>query len=168
MSAHRSFLAAVAACLTIATAPFAQEHPEVLHVHDAYARLGPQSGAVFFMIHNNGTADLRLTGAQTDLAERAELHTHSEDANGVMSMGKIEGGVVLTAGDMHAFERGGDHVMLMGLTEGLKDGDVIPLTLIFEDGQTFGLDVPVDNAHEPGAMMDHSSHGAMMGDKPTD
>jgi periplasmic copper chaperone A len=154
MTAIRT-LAATAAALFLATAVFAEDHPERLHVHDAYARLSPMSGAIFLMVHNNGTTDDRLIGARTDVAEKAELHTHTEDANGVMKMIEIEGGIPLPAGEMHALERGSDHVMLMGLTTELKDGDLIPLTLLFESGAELTLDVPVDNERKPGEAMDH-------------
>ncbi len=149
----------ILASLLLSLSPAAaQDHPEGLHVHDAYARLGPASGAVFFLIHNNTTTDDRLIGIRTDLAQRAELHSHSESTDGVMTMGRIDIGVPLPAGAMYAFERGGDHVMLMGLGAGLKDGDVIPLTLIFASGAEMALEVPVDNARLPGAAMDHSGH----------
>jgi periplasmic copper chaperone A len=169
MSAIRTLAAVTAACLSLATfttAATAQDHPEAMHVHDAYARLSPMSGAVFFMIHNNGATDDRLIGARTDVAQKAEVHTHSEDANGVMTMGEIEGGVALPAGEMHAFERGADHIMLMGLTDGLKDGDVIPLTLIFESGAEMLVQVPVDNARkaDDAMMQDHSGHDGMSDD----
>ncbi len=148
----------------------AQDHPEAIHVHDAYARLSAQSGAVFFMIHNNTEADITLVGAHTDLADKAELHTHSEGADGVMTMGKIEGGVPLASGEMHEFARGGDHVMLMGLTRKLADGDHFDLVLDFADGQTVTVNVVVDSKHGDGVDMDgmegmdHGKmHGAMHG-----
>jgi periplasmic copper chaperone A len=161
MTAIRNFVAAAAAVLSFAGTSLAQDHPEAMHVHEAYARISPMSGAVFFMIHNNGATDDRLIGARTDVAERAGLHTHTEDANGVMAMVPIEGGVALPSGEMHAFVRGGDHVMLMGLTADLKDGDMIPLTLIFESGAEMALEVPVDNARKGGEAMGqgHTGHG---------
>lgn len=165
MTAIRFFLAATAAALSLTSATLAQDHPEGLHVHDAYARLSPMSGAVFFLIHNNGAVDDRLVGARSEVAKKAELHTHVEDANGVMSMVEIEGGVALPAGEAHAFERGADHVMLMGLTADLKDGDLVPLTLVFESGAELVLEVPVDNARKADAAMgnDHSGHGMSHG-----
>jgi copper(I)-binding protein len=51
--------------------------------------------------------------------------------------------------------RGGDHIMLMGLTRAFKDGDMIHLTLTFEHAGVVDVDVPVDNART-GAPMDHS------------
>jgi periplasmic copper chaperone A len=131
--------ARLAACLlafaAMTAAAIAQDHPDGLHIHDAYARVqggAGGSGAVFFMVHNNTETDDRLIGAKTDVAERAELHTHAEDANGMMTMGEIEGGIPLAAGDFIELARGGDHVMLMGLTGALTDGDTITLTLTFE------------------------------------
>lgn len=148
----------------------AQEHPEGIHIHDAYARLSPQSGAVFFMIHNNTDADITVTGAHTDLTERAELHSHTEGADGVMVMAEIEGGVPLAPGEMHLFQRGGDHVMLMGLTRKLADGDSFDLVLDFADGSALDVPVVVDSARKPDAAMkgmegmDHEAmHGAMHG-----
>lgn len=160
MTVLRAILAAAIA-FAVTTASLAEDHPEGLHIHDAYARtsggLG-SSGAVFLMMHNNTATDDRLIEVRSDVAERAELHGHSEDANGVMSMGRIEGGIPLPAGEMHALARGGDHVMLMGLTRDLRDGDTITLTLVFEVAGEVTLEVPVDNARKPGQGMDHSGH----------
>lgn len=160
-------LAATAAVLFLSVLPVAaQEHPEgVVHVHDVYARSGGQiggSGAIFMMVHNNTELDDRLISASTPVAKLAELHTHVESADGVMQMQQIEGGVPLEAGEMHEFARGGDHVMLMGLTQEMKDGDTFPLTLTFEQAGEVTVEAVVDNARKPGeGMMDHSGHGDM-------
>lgn len=164
MIRFRPTLTAIAAALTLAlTAPAlqAEDHPEGIHIHDAYARASAQSGAIFFVIHNNTGEDLTLLGASSDVAEMTELHTHREDANGVMQMGKIEGGVALPAGEMHEFARGADHIMLMGLTAPLKDGDVVHVTLTFDKADPVSFDAVVDNSRmtapeAPMGMMDHS------------
>lgn len=167
----RSTMAALAATLALSLPLAAEEHPEGLHIHDVYARSNGQaggSGAVFFMIHNNTATDDRLIAASADVAARVELHTHIEDANGVMQMREVEGGFAVPAGEMHALERGGDHVMLMGLTEALEDGATFPLTLTFEQAGEVVIEAVVDNARMPaeGGMMghgdghDHSGHGA--------
>ena len=164
----RRFLLAALAALTLAPAfANAEEHPEMFHVHDAYARsmggIGA-SGAVFMMLHNNGSTDDRLIGAKSDVAQKLELHTHKMTDEGMMQMLEIEGGVPLPAGEMHSFERGADHVMLMGLTREVADGDSFPLTLLFESGAELTFDVTVDNARKPGdaAMeMEGHDHGTM-------
>lgn len=166
----QSKLAATAAALLLSALPFAapvaaEDHPEGMHIHDVYARSNGGeggSGAVFFMVHNNTETDDVLVGAKTEVAEKAELHTHTEDANGVMQMRQIEGGIPLPAGEMHELARGGDHVMLLGLTRALKDGDTFPLTLVFQQAGEVTVEAVVDNARVPGEMMmDHSGHGDM-------
>lgn len=76
-----------------------------------------------------------------------------------MKMLRDEDGFVIPAGGSHALQRGGDHVMLMGLTAPLADGDVVPLTLDFGACGTVSVDVPVDNARQdgpaPAAMQHH-------------
>lgn len=165
MSFHAKLAATAAALFLVVLPVAAQEHPEGMHIHDVYARSNGQeggSGAVFLMIHNNTETDDRLVAVTAPVAQKAELHTHVESADGVMQMQAIEGGVALPAGEMHEFARGGDHVMLLGLTQALKDGDTFPLTLTFEQAGEITVEAVVDNARKPGeGMMDHSGHGDM-------
>lgn len=168
---HLAAVAALSLCLPLSSLPAVaetathghdtmMEHPEGMHIHDVYARASAASGAVFFMVHNNTEQDDRLLSVTTDVAKKAELHTHIEDANGVMQMTAIEGGIALPAGEMHEFARGGDHVMLMGLTRELKDGDSFDLTLTFEKAGPVVIKATIDNARKPGHgdEMDHSGH----------
>lgn len=118
-------------------------------VRDAYARAsmpGAPTGAVFMVIENAGTSDDRLVGVRSDVAARAELHTHRMESNGVMRMVAVEDGFVVPAGGSHTLARGGDHVMLLGLSRSLAQGDTIALTLEFEDAGAIVVDVPVDLA----------------------
>lgn len=158
MTPIRPLLAAAAAVLALSqAAPAHETHPEGIHIHDAYARVNGgmgKTGAVFFMIHNNTGKDIVITGAESDAAKVAELHTHIESADGVMQMKKIEGGVAVPQGEMHEFARGGDHVMLMGLTRELKDGDKITVKLTFDDGETGSFEAVVDNERKADASMD--------------
>lgn len=134
-------------------------------VDDPYARASTAmstSGAAFMVLHNHGSADCRVVAARTPAAQRAELHTHIADANGVMRMREVEDGFFIPAGGEVVLQRGGLHVMLMGLTGPMNQDETFPLTLIFEDGSEFELTVPVDNARMPmqGQM---GGHGAMHG-----
>lgn len=163
----RFTMAALAACLTL-SAPMpvaAEEHTPTIHVHDVYARANGgvgKTGAVFLMLHNMTETDDRLLEARADVAERVELHTHIEGEDGVMQMRQIEGGIALPAGEMHELARGGDHVMLLGLTRDLAAGETFPLTLVFETAGEVTVEAVVDNARKPGAGgMDH---GAMHGE----
>jgi copper(I)-binding protein len=155
----KRILLALALTVGFALPSLGQEHPDGIHVHDAYARVsGGQgaAGAVFFTIHNNSVAAITILTASTPLAAKAGLHRHQESAEGVMQMLEIEGGVPLAPGEMHVFERGGDHIMLMGLTEALADGDTIALTLSFDGAEPMTFDAVVDNTRKPGNAADHA------------
>lgn len=161
MIAFRTLLAAAAATLTLALPLAAQT--DSITVDDAYARAAGmgKSGAVFFMLHNMTDADDRLIDVRADVAKKVELHTHKDMGDGVMKMMHVPEGFAVPAGGMHALARGGDHVMLMGLTADLKNGDQFPLTLVFEKAGEITLDVTVDNDRqgEPGGMMMQHGHG---------
>jgi copper(I)-binding protein len=132
---------------------------ETLMIQDPYARtMGGvgTSGAVFFTVMNHGAEEDRLIDVKSDVAQKVELHTHKDDGNGVMQMLHVPEGFAIPAGGEHALERGGDHVMLMGLTREVADGDVISLTLVFEKAGEIAVEAPVDNARK--AEMDHSGH----------
>ena len=130
-------------------------------VEDAYlliSRPNAPAAAVFMMLRNNSSTDDRLIGAASDLARRVEIHTHIADDDGVMRMREVEGGLRLPAGGMHMLQRGGDHVMLMGLTGGLEQGDMAEITLIFETAGEITVTVPVEQERKAGATAGHGSH----------
>ena len=122
-------------------------------VEDAYARIarpGAPVAAAFFVVRNDGEETDRLIGARTDLAAMAEVHTHIESTDGVMQMRPVEGGLEIIAGGEHHLKRGGDHIMIMGLSERLEQGDMLPLTLVFENAGEISLEIEVDNKREQG------------------
>ena len=134
-------------------------------VHDAYARSsGPtaQSGAAFMVIHNHSDAACHITAVRSDIAQRTELHTHSEDAQGVMRMIEIEGGIPLPPHAEHVMARGGDHVMFLGLTGPMEQGAMLPVTFVFQDGSERTVTIEVDHQRQPAAGHGHGhghSHG---------
>ena len=152
----KSTLFAAAAALSFAMPALAGD----IMVEDAYARTSTmmsKSGAAFMVLMNHGDEDDRLVGATSDVAKRVELHTHKEDANGVMQMLKVEEGFPIPAGGMHALARGGDHVMFMGLNRQLEQGDIVTVTLSFEKAGDMTIEVPVDLERKPmhGMKMQH-------------
>ncbi|MFD0858568.1 copper chaperone PCu(A)C [Roseovarius aquimarinus] len=133
-------------------------------VEDAYARSASpaaKSGAAFMQIVNHGEDD-RLIGAASPAAEKVELHTHVETGDGVMQMKHVEEGFEIPMHGTLSLERGGNHVMLMGLTAPLEQGDSIPVTLTFEKAGEMTVDVMVDLERAPGEGAGHDmehSHG---------
>lgn len=121
-------------------------------VHDAYARTSTamsQSGAAFMVLHNHGDTDCHIAGARSDIAARTELHTHREDAQGVMRMIHVEEGFALPADGEVILERGGHHVMFLGLSRTLAQGDVVDMTFVFADGAEKTVAVVVDLERQP-------------------
>lgn len=148
----------IAAALLIAAPALAHQG---IHIENPYARTNGgigASGAIFLEIMNHADNDDRLIGVASDVAEKVELHTHKQATDGVMRMSAVPEGVAIPALQSHSLKRGGDHIMLMGLRQDLKDGDMIHLTLTFERAGEVKLDVPVDNARKP--------DGAAMADMP--
>ena len=120
-------------------------------VQDAYARAASpsaQSGAAFMEIMNMGEADDRLIAASSDIAARVELHTHIMDGD-VMRMVEMEEGFAIPAGDTVMLERGGKHVMFLGLNRSLAQGDEVEVTLTFENAGEMTVMIPVDNERQP-------------------
>ena len=156
-------ITSLAAALLLAAAPVAAH--DGVHVENAYALTsgpGAMSGAVFLEIVNHSTTSGdRLIAASSDVAARVELHTHLIDANGVARMVEVEDGFAVAPGETHVLQRGGDHVMLMGLTRPLADGDTFELRLVFEREGEMVIEVPVDLNRAPAAGHGHGhGHGA--------
>ena len=137
--------------ITLVSCIASMAHAEI-SVSDAYARTsrpGAPTGAVFMQINNHGSKDDRLLSATSQVAARVELHTHIDAGNGIMHMRKVEEGFVIPAHGSHTLTRGGDHIMLLGLTRTLKDRQRIPITLILENAGTVQVEIPVDNHRRP-------------------
>ncbi|MCK0141654.1 copper chaperone PCu(A)C [Aliiroseovarius sp. F20344] len=128
-------------------------------INDAYARasgMNAKAGAAFFQIMNHGAEDDRLIAAKSDASKRVELHTHKDMGDGVMKMMEVEEGFAIAAGGMHALQRGGDHVMFMGLNEPFVDGGTVTVTLVFEKAGEMTVEIPVDLKRNPmGGGMQH-------------
>ncbi len=140
----KTTVAATTAALAIALPALAGSE---IAVTDAYARssgMSAKAGAAFMTILNSGDEDDRLIGVRTDAARLAQLHTHIKGEGGVMQMRRVEGGFSIPAHGEHILARGGDHVMLMGLTRPLSDGETLTLTLTFEKAGDMTITMPVD------------------------
>ena len=126
--------------------PFGAFAHDGVMVHDAYARLSNNSAAIFLQIDSHEDVDDTLVSASSDAAAMTHLQTHHEDANGVMQMLDVPEGFAIPALIGHDLGRGGDHIMLMGLTRTLTDGDHFTLILTFRRAGLVEVDVVVDNA----------------------
>ena len=101
-------------------------------VQNAWVRATvPQQKAAGVFFDIQATENLQLVEAQTSVATSAELHEMKME-NDVMRMRPLEQ-LALPAGKKVNLKPGGYHLMLMGLKNQIKVGDVIPLRLMFQD-----------------------------------
>lgn len=152
----KKIIAATTAALLLGlTAPaFAGD----ITVENAWARASAKmarAGAAFLTIKNGGEAD-KLVAAKADISKKVELHTHIKDGD-VMKMRQVES-ITVPANGMAMLQPGGDHVMFMGLTKQLNEGDMFPLTLVFEKAGEVKTHVKVGAAGAMGAMKGHMKH----------
>ena len=140
--------------------PFAALAHDGMAVKDAYARgANPKSGAAFMLLENHRKVDCTLSGVASDVAERVELHSNSE-VDGVMKMAPIKGGLTIPAESDVPLERGGNHVMMMGLKSPLEDGQTIRMTLDFGECGVEEIEIPVDNQRAGDAAAPGAAHEA--------
>jgi copper(I)-binding protein len=137
-----------------------------IEIHEAYAISsipGAPTGAAFMIIHNHGGPADRLVGVRSDAAERVELHTHVMDSDGVMRMIHVEEGFELATDGEIILERGGNHIMFLGLVDPLTAGEAVTVTLEFEVSGDLTIEIPIGDMATEGAGMDHGSmdHGTM-------
>lgn len=126
-------------------------------VSGAFARAAaaPGGASAAYMTLNAASSPDRLVSAASPAAARVELHTHTLDAQGVARMMQVQA-IEVAPGSATELKPGGLHVMLMGLTAPLAEGQSIPLTLTFEKAGAVTLEVPV---RAVGSMPMSHSHG---------
>jgi copper(I)-binding protein len=111
-------------------------------ITDPWARVTALSGAVYLML-DSAEADTLLK-AETPAAARSLIH-QTVEAEGVTSMRPLEQGLPLSPG-ITELAPGGTHIMLMGLTAPLADGQSFSLTLTFALAPPQTIEVTVDNS----------------------
>lgn len=146
---HLAIIGLVVAIITITSACSDDDDAESgscedITVEEAFVRLPPaENTALYFEVTNNGDSEIALVGASSDVATMVELHENIMN-DGVMTMQPIEGQEIpIAAGATAVLEPGGLHVMAMGLTATLEEGDDVTWTLEFSNGCTTELTAPV-------------------------
>jgi copper(I)-binding protein len=133
-------------CLLIANSALGQTGQ--LEIKTPWARATPghaENGAAYLTIVSP-TAD-RLTAVSSPVAKKAELHTMSMEG-GVMRMRPLAA-IDIPAGQTVTLSPGGMHIMLLGLTQPLHQGQSFPLTLSFDQAGPRQVTVMIEKA---GAM----------------
>lgn len=120
--------------------------------------------AAFGTLTNSTDAEIHIVSATTLVSERAELHEVVTEDGAAMMRQKQDGFRVPADGELE-LTPGGDHVMIMNLTEPVTAGDQVEVTLTAEDGQTYtfsALAKPFTGANESY----HSQDGSTMSSPP--
>nr|WP_067285935.1 copper chaperone PCu(A)C [Marinobacterium profundum] len=165
--ARTGLLTALLTSLFCTTTAFAE-----VQAQDGYVRAVPPGhkiSAAYLTLRNNSTRAVQLDSAHTDSAGTTELH-QSRQQDGIMRMRAAQQ-VEIPAGADYKLQPGGDHLMLIDLTQPLNAGDEVSLQLNFSDGQQLQLTLPVrspmDEAMAPQAkLQEHSqdaSHDSALG-----
>ncbi len=118
---------------------------------------GAKTGAVYMILDNKSANADRLTGASSDVADKAQIHEMSV-VNGVMQMRQLADGLPVPAGGSVVLKPGSYHVFLIGLKKPLTAGETFPITLTFAKAGNISVTVAVQAI---GAMQDDK--GGMSG-----
>lgn len=119
---------------------------------------GATVGAAYLEIKSAAGVTDRLIGASSPVAGKVEVHTHLNEG-GVMKMRRVDA-VALKPGASHLLQPSGDHIMLMDLKGPLREGDLVALTLTFEQAGAITVDATVEpiGAKGPHGMDHHPGH----------
>ena len=113
-------------------------------VEDAYVRSMPPTQTVTgaFMVFKNTTdSDRAVLSAESDVSDKVELHTHLHE-DGVMKMRQVDK-IDVPAGGETVLEPGGFHVMLIGLKQPLKLGQMVDIKFNIDDGSSVQIQAEV-------------------------
>lgn len=134
---------------------------QIVHPHIPQPAASAKAAGGFMAITNTGTESDRLIGVESDIAAKSEVHESRVDANGVGTMVHVQA-IDLPPGETVNLQHGGYHVMFMGLTAPLTEGEMHKATLIFERAGRVEIEFQIDPPMGQGAMAPaDAGHGAM-------
>lgn len=111
-------------------APLAATQAQVT-VNEPWVRATvPQQKATGAFMNLSATSSARLVSAKSPAANIVEIHEMVMEGN-LMKMRAIPG-IEIPAGQTLSLKPGSYHVMLIDLKQQIKDGDTVPITLVFE------------------------------------
>jgi copper(I)-binding protein len=106
---------------------------------------GQPVGGGYLTIRNTGTADDILVSASSTVAGSVEIHEMAMQGE-VMKMRRLDGGIVIPAGQTVKLSPGGLHLMFLKVKEPFKLGGVVPVILNFKTAGNIEITLPVEAA----------------------
>lgn len=113
-----------------------------IKISGSWTRATPAGAKVaggFLTIANTGTQPDRLIGGSMVTSGKVEIHEMSM-ADGVMKMAELAQGLEIKAGATVELKPGGFHIMFIGLTAPVNEGDKLQGTLVFQRAGTIKID----------------------------
>lgn len=157
-------LLALSASLFLAAPALAHEVTvgdlQIIHPHIPQPAASAKAAGGFMAIVNSGTEPDRLLGVESGIAAKSEVHESKVDANGVGTMAHVDF-IEIPPGGTVSLEHGGYHVMFMGLTGPLTEGEMHKATLIFEKAGRVEVEFQVDPPAGQGGGHDAMDHSKM-------
>jgi periplasmic copper chaperone A len=132
------------ATLAIAQAQVSYRAGDIV-VEEPWLRATPGGAKVaggYMRITNTGTQPDRLIGGSAAVARGFKLH-RSPVLDGVARMEPVNGAVEIGPKETLELKPGSLHAMLVDLQQGLKQGDVVKGTLVFERAGTVAIEYRV-------------------------
>ena len=127
----------------LAQAELASDAVTVKSPHIKAVRINQDQTQVFMDLDNTDQATHTLIAATSPVSKQTQLHK-TITTNGERSMQQVNRIAIRSHADRD-LHQGGFHVMLIGLKDQLKAGEIIPITLVFEDGSDLLIKAKVDN-----------------------
>jgi len=116
---------------------------------------GAKVGGGYVKITNTGHEADRLTGGTLQVASEVEVHEMAM-SDDVAKLRRLEKGLEIGPGQTVELKPGSYHLMFMGLRGGLKEGETIKGTLVFEKAGTVGIEYRVASiGAQTGVHMKH-------------
>ena len=129
------FLSLIAAAALLASPAWAQDYKlGSLEIAQPWTRATAptaKAGGGYVTITNKGTTPDRLIAARSAASAKVEIHEMKMDGN-VMRMRELDKGLEIPPGATVTLAPGHFHLMMMGLKGPLKQGEKVPVTLVFE------------------------------------
>ncbi|MBG0823724.1 copper chaperone PCu(A)C [Planomonospora sp. ID91781] len=164
-----SAVPAPAAAASSAVPSASSSAPSPLTITDPWVKTTEEGmTAAFGTLVNNTDTDVTVVSGASPLSPEIELHEVVE-SGGKMVMRPKAGGFTVPARGTHPLQPGGDHIMLMGVTEKVEPGAQIAFTLTLSDGSALeftavGKDFAGgEEDYRPGGDMDGDMDGDMGG-----
>ena len=132
-----------------------------LTIGHPWTRATPKGAKVaggYLKLTNGGMQADRLIGVSAEGVEAVEIHEMAVVDN-IMTMREVKGGLEIKPGETVELKPASFHMMMMGLKEPFKEGQLIKGTLQFEHAGSVPVEFKVEALGAKEASGDHDGHG---------